>query len=117
MAKKNEPDKLAQEASQAIAAGMSYGRWKAMQQAVPIEKKPPADYYIRRICENCGNEFIRGDNHKRKYCCDRCRIAANNKRRYEKARLAEVQNDDNCTAYDFVLAVAGVAETPPEKGK
>ena len=31
MAKKKEMDKLSMEVHQAIAAGMSYGKWKAMQ--------------------------------------------------------------------------------------
>ena len=34
--KTNEPDKLAQDAAAALAAGMSYGKWKAMQEPVKI---------------------------------------------------------------------------------
>jgi hypothetical protein len=39
MAKK-KPDKLAQEVSMAIAAGMSYGKWKAMQGCTEPTEKP-----------------------------------------------------------------------------
>lgn len=52
--KKNEPDKLAQEVSQAIAAGMSYGKWKAMQ---PIENAEDKERENWTTCEYCGKAF------------------------------------------------------------
>lgn len=54
MAKKNKPDKLAQEVSQAIAAGMSYGKWKAMQPIVTAGTKIPDGW---KRCEYCGKAF------------------------------------------------------------
>ena len=48
MAKKKAPDKLAQEVSQALAAGMSYGKWKATQPVVaPPPKTLPRDSRCR----------------------------------------------------------------------
>ena len=45
--KKKEPDRLAQDVSKAIAAGMSYGKWKAMQDTTVVgEKKLPE----RMVC-------------------------------------------------------------------
>ena len=54
MAKKNKPDKLAQDVSQAIAAGMSYGRWKAMQPIATTASKLPDGW---RKCEYCRKPF------------------------------------------------------------
>ena len=51
--KKSEPDKLLQEARQALAAGMSYGKWKALQPHV--EKPPIPDGW--KPCEYCGKYF------------------------------------------------------------
>lgn len=72
MAKKNnKPDKLAQEAAQAKAAGMSYGKWKAMQQ--PEVKPEIHDGYMRCKC-GCGaifkkryNKMFESENCRRKY--------------------------------------------------
>lgn len=55
MAKKQEPDKLEQEVSQAIAAGMTYGRWKALQPPAQTESKPIPDGWL--VCEYCGKPF------------------------------------------------------------
>ena len=68
--KKKEPDKLGQEVRQAIAAGMSYGQWKALQ---PRVEKPtiPEDW---KPCEYCG-EFYKPKRGKR-FCCTECRVAA-----------------------------------------
>lgn len=57
MAKKKEMDNLAKDAAAALAAGMSYGYWKAMQdKPVVIEKKegPPEGW---KVCPRCGKEF------------------------------------------------------------
>lgn len=58
--------------------GCHYGKWKATQQAKKAEAKEPK-LIIKRICENCGIEFVRNDNRPCKYCCDECRVAANHK--------------------------------------
>ena len=83
MARKKQPDKLSQEVSQALAAGMSYGKWKAMQAPVEIPKKPPKECFTTQVCLNCGCEFVRYDRVKRKYCGDRCRDAY-----YQRSRRA-----------------------------
>lgn len=77
MARKKQMDKLAQEASQALAAGMSYGKWKAMQAPVKIEPKPDPFKIKTYICAYCGAEFAPDDNRYRKYCGDRCRKLGN----------------------------------------
>lgn len=85
MAKKNEIDRLAQESTMAIAAGMSYGKWKALQTPTVIEK-PKEKPGIRCVCEWCGKEFIQRDNRRRKYCGDTCRMSANYRRSYEREK-------------------------------
>jgi hypothetical protein len=71
MARKKAPDKLAQEVSKAIAAGMSYGKWKAMQPPVTEEKGLAEGW---KVCPYCGKRF-KAKNGK-KYCEDYCRIMA-----------------------------------------
>ena len=56
MAKKTEPDKLAQDAAAALAAGMSYGKWKAMQDPVKIYKKQDLEPGWK-LCAWCGKPF------------------------------------------------------------
>lgn len=76
MAKKKQMDKLSQEVSQELAAGMSYGKWKAMQPRVPFRPKEPLESYREFTCEHCGVKFIRYDRKSQKYCGDRCKNAA-----------------------------------------
>ena len=56
MAKKKEMDNLAKDAAEALKAGMSYGKWKALQKTVPIKKKEgiPDGW---RVCKHCGMPF------------------------------------------------------------
>ena len=54
MAKKNEPDRLAKEAAAALAAHMTYGKWKAMQKPVEVVPVIPDGW---RQCEYCGKYF------------------------------------------------------------
>lgn len=70
MARK-KPDKLAQDVSKAIAAGMSYGKWKAMQEPVKVEKEIPEGW---RVCEYCGKPFKK--KHGKRFCDMDCRQKA-----------------------------------------
>ena len=80
MARKKKPDKLAQDVSKAIAAGMSYGRWKAMQPPVTEEKELPKGW---KICPQCGKRFRSSQG--KKYCEAYCRNMAY----YDKEREIE----------------------------
>lgn len=84
MAKKNQPDKLARDAAAALAAGMSYGRWKAMQPAARIEQKKPAESYVEHTCAYCGCKFIRYDRKVQKYCGYRCKYNATTEAKRDK---------------------------------
>lgn len=56
MAKKTrEPDRLAQDAAAALAAGMTYGKWKAMQE--PVKKVPVQIPEGWKACAYCGKPF------------------------------------------------------------
>lgn len=57
MAKKKEPDKLAQDAAAALAAGMSYGKWKALQENPEPEKKKDGLPEGWKFCKRCGKPF------------------------------------------------------------
>ena len=83
MAKK-EMDKLEQEVHQALAAGMSYGKWKAMQTPVKIEPKPDPIKIPTKICAYCGCEFYPEDNRSGAYCGRRCKKLAHSDKMREK---------------------------------
>lgn len=99
MAKKKKMDKLSQEVAQALACGMSYGKWKAKQQPVQIVKKEIPDGY--KECPHCGKVFVPSDV-RQIYCDPTCSVkrymeknrerlkAANRERaRERRARLKE----------------------------
>ena len=80
MARK-KPDKLAQDVSKAIAAGMSYGKWKAMQPLVTTEKELPEGW---KICPQCGKRFKSSQG--KKYCEEYCRKMAYSIKESEQKR-------------------------------
>lgn len=89
MAKKKEMDNLAKDAAAALAAGMSYGKWKAMQEYAKIEK-PNHDEIPEgwRICEWCGKPYKPKSRRPQKYCELECQQAASYARR-DRAEYAE----------------------------
>lgn len=93
MAKNKEPDKLAQDAAAALAARMSYGRWKAAQNPVKIEKPPlPSDW---RVCPWCGTPFKLKNNRKRMYCeagCQRAAQSAKDRKRKAERSIKEEES-------------------------
>ncbi len=92
MAKHNQPDKLSQDASAALAAGMTYGKYMAMKE--PMKVAMPKERGIRHICEYCGKEFMQYDRLHRKYCCEEHRKAAGN--RYVPKKQSTEQTDKIC---------------------
>ena len=70
--KTREPDRLDIEASKAIAAGMSYGKWKAMQDPVKIEKQIPEGW---KVCPWCKKVF-KPNRSNQIYCEIHCRNEA-----------------------------------------
>lgn len=96
MAKNKAPDKLAQESTMAIAAGMSYGKWKAMQEPVKIPKRDPyADLppeKKRSTCAWCGKSFIQSRNGKQIYCELYCQRMANYERKRQRILERRAKN-------------------------
>lgn len=80
-------DKLDQDAAAARAVGMSYGKWKAMQEVQVEEKKRIPDGW--RICEYCGQPFKPKTKRSQKYCEAECSRKANDKRYRQKARAIQ----------------------------
>jgi hypothetical protein len=71
MAKKKQMDKLSQEVAKALAANMSYGKWKAMQKSIvpPTPKAIPEGW---KECEFCGKRFQPKKTKRQKYCSYDC---------------------------------------------
>ncbi len=84
--KKKEPDKLSQDAAAARAAGMSYGKWKGLQEPVKTErkKKIPEDW---KICEYCGKPYKPTTRRPQKYCEPNCANNAYWERERQKKAL------------------------------
>lgn len=65
-------DQLTEDAVAARKAGLSYGKYKALQNPVVIEKKSKIGIETDR-CVVCGCEFMPTDNRRRKVCGAKCR--------------------------------------------
>ena len=76
MGRKRKPDRLDIESKLATDAGMSYGKWKALQP--PDEPKPPAKpkAMIEHVCALCGKTFYRHNKIRVKYCSPECQHEA-----------------------------------------
>lgn len=88
-------DRLARNAMLARQAGMSYGKWKAMQQPVKIVKPEVPEGW--RKCKHCGEPFP-GKQGKR-FCSDECRREAYRekenaiKREYQRKCRAKLKGE------------------------
>lgn len=67
-------DNLARNAMLARQANMSYGKWKAMQEPVKIEKKAIPDGWI--VCECCKKPFKPKTKRPQKFCGAGCQWQA-----------------------------------------
>lgn len=76
-------DRLARNAMLAKQAGMSYGKWKAMQPLVKVEEVTVPEGW--RKCEYCGKPFKRKSG--KRFCDDVCRRKA-----YQPRALENKQN-------------------------
>lgn len=74
--KKAKPmDKLSRDACDALAHGMSYGKWMAIKppEVVIPEKKTAL---IERTCQLCGKVFYQRYKFRTKYCSGECKDIA-----------------------------------------
>ena len=97
-------DKLAQDAAAALAAGMSYGKWKALHPKTDaVESQDDKIPYGWKMCKHCG-EYFRPNTGGQRYCDIQCQKTAHkikdreNKRMKaaEKKRRKEIENE-SCT--------------------
>lgn len=94
--KKKPMDKLSRDSCDALAHGMSYGKWMAIKPPeVIVPQKPKA--LIEKTCRFCGKAFYQKTNVKRKYCSPECKdqarikaIAEYNKMRREENAVPQV---------------------------
>ena len=92
MARKREPDQLDKDVAAADAAGMSYGRYKALQNEEAERRIDPAEEKVPenvKICPWCGVLFVPRFK-LRVYCSDKCKGRATEARRRER-ELAETK--------------------------
>lgn len=82
-------DRLARNAMLAKQANMSYGKWKALQPIVPIEKPKTQEGWIR--CAWCRTMFQ--PKHGGKYCTSECSTAAAYQRKKAKYRARKAEEN------------------------
>lgn len=80
-------DRLALNAMLARQAGMSYGKWKAMQKPIEVQKEAIPDGW--QVCEWCGKPFKPKTKKKQRFCEIGCQKKAyaiiwNEKKRKER---------------------------------
>lgn len=68
--KKVVMDQLTIDSTNAIKAGMSYGKYMALKKPVNPE---PVVLGIKHTCQHCGKDFYATNRKPRKFCCDSCR--------------------------------------------
>lgn len=97
--KKKEMDNLAKDAAAALAAGMSYGKWKALQEN-PVPKKKTGELPEGwKLCKRCGKPFkARKTQVYCEYSCQREEAVENDRekhnermRQYRERKKAERQ--------------------------
>jgi hypothetical protein len=86
MAKKKEMDNLAKDAARALAADMSYGKWKALHPNTKDIEEEPVLPHEWRICIRCGKEFKPRKGVRQLYCEANCQQEAATERRKESRR-------------------------------
>ena len=64
-----ELDQLTMDSIAAQKAGMSYGKWKALQPIVKVDLPETAP---KRLCKLCGGEIPPEFHKNRTYCSDQC---------------------------------------------
>ena len=92
MARQKKPDKLAQDASAALKAGMSYGKWKALQGYTPIQPKEHKKSEWDKVCAFCGEDF-EANRTNQLYCSKACEKKSCYQRRKERLKKLEVALD------------------------
>lgn len=94
MASYEGADILALEAAEALAAGMSYGKWKAMGGKVEMVGERPLPLGCK-ACKQCGKPFKPKKGTSQHYCDDACRYEAQRERDREKyhARKLAISNE------------------------
>ena len=88
-------DRLARNAMMARQAGMTYGKWKALQYVPPkpeepVKVEPKNEYEVN--CLNCGKLILKKNHRRVLYCDSYC----GERYRYKKKNgLLELEEDNN----------------------
>jgi hypothetical protein len=93
-------DRIVMQNNMALAAGMTYGKWKALHPESEIIEEEPDEPEEVRLCQNCGRPIphplvLKGriDRYSETlYCSNRCKQAAHSRRKGvpEKAKKVAV---------------------------
>ena len=95
MGRKRKPDRLDREAKAASDAGLSYGKWKALQPPDKPAPPPKPKNKVERTCVRCGKTFYRSNKLCVKYCSPECQHEA----KTEREKLYRQQNHEEYREY------------------
>lgn len=71
--KKAETDQLTTDSTNAIKAGLSYGKYIALYGHSKVKQPHQAPVGYKHNCQHCGKEFYVPDRRLQKFCSDICR--------------------------------------------
>lgn len=77
MGRKKKLDKLSQDSCDALAHGMSYGKWMAIKEPSKDVPEKKADLH-QLTCQLCGKVFYQKYKFRTKYCSGECKDQAKN---------------------------------------
>lgn len=82
-------DRLAKDAAEALKAGVTYGKYKALHPITETPETPEQPLKdgvkIWRICEHCGKQYFNTKNNGSKYCGVKCKETAYRLRAKERS--------------------------------
>lgn len=105
-------DRISQRAAEALALGMSYGKYMAVYHPSESRQEPVKPRTgVTKVCEYCGMEFTRYDKRQRKYCCEDCQEAANDQKSRER-KMAQRISERKQTAQKKPVEIAVMKVCP-----
>lgn len=96
-------DRIVMQNTMALAAGMTYGKWKALHPESEIIEEDPVEPEELRPCQYCGQPIPhvmaqkgRADRYEQTlYCSERCKVAAHRRRMGVPEQTKKVAVDYN----------------------
>lgn len=101
-------DQLTQDSIAAQKAGMSYGKYMALQYRQPDFETDVKPETPKRECPVCGKKISKYANGNRRYCSDRCRYEGGKKATLERYHQKKAEANADHERPERVCKVCGI---------